>query len=118
MDRDLTINSIAFKFSHDAEDKGVRQSKTRGVNTPDVMTIMSQDAVNSKTKVPERRHVLRFDRYTIDANNVQIITSAYLVLVVPETATSTDTDAVIATFRDCVADTSPDYLAAVLNEEK
>lgn len=116
MNADLTFNTIVFKKSFDEKDGSQRKSTTRGVNIPDLLTIKTQDAVDSKTKVPNRRYTGRIDRVDIDANLTEITTSAYFVIVVPKTATQAQLDNVVATFKAAVADAN--FIVNVLNDEK
>lgn len=116
MNADLTFNTIVFKKSFDEKDGSERRSTTRGVNTPDVMIIKSQDYIDSSTKVPGRRYTGRIDRTTIDANLVAITTSCYFVFAIPSTAVSADVTDVTTTFKAVVADAS--FMANVLNNEK
>lgn len=117
MDADLTINSIAFKKSFDEKDGSERRSTSRGVNTPDVMAIKRQDAVDSQTKVAGKRYLMRFDRWNVDGNGQKYNTSAYIVISVPELAATADVDAIVATIRAAVASSAPDLVAGVLNSE-
>lgn len=116
MNADLTFNTIVFKKSFDEKDGSERQSTARGVNTPDRLIIKSQSYVDSATKVAGTRYTARVDRHDVDANVDPIITSAYLVVAVPETAAQASIDNVIATFKAVVADAS--FMTAVLNNEK
>lgn len=116
MNADLTFNTIVFKKSFDMKDESQRQSTTRGINTPDVLIVKTQDFVDSSTKVPGRRFTGRVDRVDIDANLTEIKTSAYFVVAIPSTATQAQVDNVVTTFKAAVADAT--FLAAVLNNEK
>lgn len=116
MNADLTFNTIVFKKSFDEKDGSERRSTARGVNTPDVLIIKSQDYVDSATKVAGRRYTGRVDRTTIDANLQSITTSCYFVFAVPGTAVSADVTDVTTTFKAIVADAS--FMANVLNNEK
>lgn len=116
MNADLTFNTIVFKKSFDEKDGSERRSTARGINTPDIMSIKSQDFVDSATKVPGRRYTGRIDRVTIDTNLQEITTSMYFVIAVPETALQADVDNVVATFKAVTADA--DFIANVLNNEK
>lgn len=116
MDADQTYNTIVFKKTFDLKDESQRQSTTRGVNTPDLMVIKSQDYVDSVTKITGKRYTCRIDRHDLDANNAKIITSAYFVIAVPSTATQAQIDNIVATFRAVVADA--DHIEDVLNNEK
>jgi hypothetical protein len=118
MNADLTINSIVFAKSFDEKDGSERRSTARGINTADIMSIKRQDALNSKTKVAEKRYLARFDQENIDATSgKKYVTSGYVVLVVPELATSTDVSDIVATVRAAVASTSPNYITQILNSE-
>jgi hypothetical protein len=116
MNADLTFNAVVFKKTFDLKDESQRQSTTRGVNTPDLLIIKSQDYVDSVTKVAGRRYTGRFDRHDIDANLQKIVSSAYFVIAVPETVTQAQLDVVVATFKAGVADAS--LVANILNNEK
>jgi hypothetical protein len=116
MNADLTFNSVAFKKSYDTKEESMRQSTTRGVTTPDQLIIKSQDYVDSKTKVSGQRYTVRIDRHDVDANLQKIISSAYLVIAVPSTVTTTQLNTVVATFKAAVADA--DLITNVLNSEK
>jgi hypothetical protein len=116
MDADLTFNPVVFKKAWDLKDESLRQSISRGINTPDKLIIKSQDYVDSSTKVAGRRFTGRFDRVDIDANNAEIVSSAYFVIAVPKTVTQAQLDVVVATFKAGVA--NADLIAKVLNDEK
>jgi hypothetical protein len=116
MDADQTYNSIVFKKTFDLKEESQRQSTTRGVNTPDIMVIKSQDYIDSTTKVAGKRYTCRVDRHDIDANVAKIITSSYFVFAIPSTATQAQVDSVVATFRAVVADS--DHIEDILNNEK
>jgi hypothetical protein len=116
MNADLTFNTIVFKKSFDEKDGSERQSITRGINTPDKLIIKSQAYTDSATKVSGVRYTARVDRTDIDANLQSIVTSAYLVIAVPSTASQAAVDNVVATFKAAVADAS--LIVNVLNNEK
>lgn len=116
MGADLTVNTIVFKKSYDEENKSLRQSTARGVNTPDRLVIQSQPYVDSTTKVAGTRYTGRIDRVDIDANLVEINTSAYFVIAIPKTSPQASIDNVVATFKAMVA--SATIITEVLNGEK
>lgn len=116
MNADLTFNTIVFKKTFDTKELSERQSTARGVNTPDKLIIKSQSFVDSATKVAGVRYTGRVDRHDIDANLQKIVTSAYFVVAVPETATQAQLDNVIATFKAAVADAN--LVVNILNNEK
>jgi hypothetical protein len=116
MNADLTFNTIVFKKSYDLKEESLRQSITRGVNTPDKLIIRSQDYVDSASKVAGQRFTGRVDRVDVDANLQSITTSAYFVIAVPSTATQAQLDNVVATFKAIVADAN--FIVNVTGGEK
>lgn len=116
MNADLTFNTIVFKKSFDTKEESLRRSTARAINTPDDLIIKSQAYVDSGTKVPGFRYTVRIDRHDLDAELQKILTSAYVVIAVPETATSAQVTNVITTFKAAIADA--DLITNVLNNEK
>jgi hypothetical protein len=112
----LTFNSVVHDLSYKDKNESLRQSTARGINTPDKLWVRSQPYVDSATKVAGNRYTVRFDRHDLDANNAKIISSAYVVLMVPETVTTAQYDVIVATFKAAIA--NADLLADVLNNEK
>jgi hypothetical protein len=115
MNADLTFNTIVFKKSFDLKGESERQSIARGVNTPDKLIIKGQEYVDSATKVAGKRFTGRVDRHDIDASGQKIVTSMYFVLAIPATATQTQVDNVVATFKAVIADAS--FIVNVENGE-
>lgn len=109
MNADLTINTLSFtqRFS-DKQNGSERREISRGVNLPEVMTVKHQDYVDSKTKVPGTRSVLRFDRYVLGADGKILPVSAYLVVAAPidTNITTTDIQAVVTRVASVVNATS------------
>jgi len=116
MNADLTFNSIVFKKSFDEKDGSERRSTARGINTPDIMTIRSQDMVDSATKSPGRRYTLSTDRVTLDSESKPVMNRIYTVIQLDSRAVSGDLTALLATHRAAVADA--DLLGAIVNNEK
>lgn len=117
MNADLTFNTIVFKKTADDFTRGSeRQSIARGVNTPDMLSIKSQDYVDQTSKVPGRRHTFRVDRYDVDSNLTVIDSSLSGTIAIPSTATQAQIDNLIATFKAVVADAT--FLVNVTNNEK
>lgn len=116
MDANLTFNTIVFKKTFDEKDASERRSSTRGVNTPDMLNIKSQDYIDSVTKVAGRRFTCRVDRVDTDANGQSFTTSAYAVIAVPSLATQAQLSNVVTTFKAVVADAN--LLNDVVNNEK
>jgi hypothetical protein len=109
MNADLTISTLSFKLAFSDKDGSERREISRGVNLPEVMTIKSQTYVDSATKLPGKRTVLRFDRYVAGTDGKPVAVSAYLVVAVPnDTAiVSADVLAVIARINGVLDATSP-----------
>ena len=116
MNDSLTFNSVVHELSYKYKAESLRQSTARGINTPDKLFVRSQSYVDSVTKVPGTRYTARFDRHDLDANNAKIVSSAYVVILVPETVTTAQLDVVVATFKAAIA--NADFIADVLNNEK
>jgi hypothetical protein len=116
MNADLTLNSIVFVKRFDNESKSERASITRGINTPDILTIQSQEYVDSATKVPGQRFLLRTDRHDFDASLQKIDTVFYTIAQIPSTATQAQVDTALATHKAAIADAS--LMANVLAGQK
>jgi len=116
MNADLTFNSVVLKKQYDNKEESQRQSIARGINTPDQLILRSSSYVDSVTKVPGQRFLIRFDRQDIDANLQKIITSVYAVIAVPSTVTQAQLDVVVATFKAGIADAN--LVADVLAGQK
>jgi hypothetical protein len=116
MNADLTFNTIVFKKSFDENGGSERRSTTRGINTPDLMTIRSQTYTDSETKVKGTRYTVQIVRVTLDVNLVPIKTISQFVYQVPGTALAADVTDVTTTLKAVVADAS--FIPAVLNNEK
>lgn len=121
MNDNLTINGITFNRSSQDAAGSVRFDNTAGLLNPRIMTIKRQNAVNSADKVPERRYLMRFELKAGSGldNDPKYTAYAYMVIGVPQVGFDIDSNVaeVVATLRAAVASTSPDYIAAILNQE-
>ena len=111
INNDLTISTLSFKLkANDIADGSLRTEVSRGVNLPEVLTIRSQDYVDSATKLPGTRTVLRIDRHLALASG-QIAPGSYAYLVVGRLKDSgvvtADITAVVARIRGVIDDTAP-----------
>lgn len=120
MDSNVTYNSIVFAKSYDDATGSVRQSTARAINTPDVLTIKHMEFTDSSTKAAMTRHTIRLDSLQIDSESVIFKNDAYLVIDICSKATTVQVNALIATIRAAIANTTAgsDILAAVLNNER
>jgi hypothetical protein len=119
MNATLTFNTVAFEES--LAPKGFsgafRQSSARGgYANPDVLSIDAQPYTDSATKVTGVRRTARIDGYYVSASGVRHDIAMYVVLAIPDVATSTDVGTVLTTFKAMVADAN--FLADVLNNER
>lgn len=93
MNNDLTISTLSFKLrASDLVAGSERREISRGVNLPEVMTIKHQDYVDSGTKLPGVRSVLRFDRHLLLTAGFIAPVSAYVVVSVPKDTGVTSAD--------------------------
>lgn len=115
MNANLTFDSVVYNKQFDENGFSKRQNTSRGINTPDVLSIKNESYTDSVTKVTGTRFLVRFDRHDIDAAGEKRISSIYAVIAVPSTAESTDIDDIVAKFRAAVADA--DLIDGVLNGE-
>lgn len=93
MNNNLTISTLAFNLNYtDAQSGSKRTEVSRGVNLPEVMTIRHQDYVDSATKLPGTRSVLRFDRHLEMTDGRIAPVSAYLVVTAPKDANVASSD--------------------------
>lgn len=110
MDSNLTINSLSFVLQYSDKDAGSsRRETSRGVNLPEILTIKSQAYTDSKTKIPGRRTVVRFDRFLDDgAGGITEGLEAHVVVSVPNKAevTTADVQAVITRLITLLAGTT------------
>jgi hypothetical protein len=101
MTDDLTIDTLSFKLRFsDKKDGSERRETSRGVTLPTVMTIRHQDIIDSATKLPCTRSVLRFDRYVLADNGQIVPVTSYRVTQVPKVAGVESAD-VLAVVQHC-----------------
>lgn len=96
MNNNLTIDTLSFNLAYSDKSGSKRLEVSRGVNMPTTMTISHQTVIDSKTKSPTRRSVLRFDRTQVVDNGASSASlgdvSAYIVVSVPLGAEVVNTD--------------------------
>lgn len=88
MNTNLTINGRSFVQRFNDKDAGsVRVDTSEGVNLPVQLTIKSQPYVDSVTKIPGRRTVVRIDK-PVESADGEIISGleAHVVVSVPNKA--------------------------------
>lgn len=93
MNADLTIDTLTFKQAFSDKDGSERRESSRGANLPTVMSVKHQDYVDSATKLPGKRSLLRFDRYLdVDGEGLIAPVSAYVVVTAPSQVGVTSSD--------------------------
>lgn len=83
MNSNLTVKTLAYNLVYSDKDGSLRRETSRGVSLPSELTIRNQPYVDSVTKVPGKRTVLRIDRTIAGTDGKPIVVSAYLVSAVP-----------------------------------
>jgi len=91
MNNNLTVSTLAFNLGTSDKAGSERREVSRGINLPTVMTVKHQPYVDSQTKVPGTRSVVRFDRYVAGSARV-LACSAYMVVTTPGDALITGSD--------------------------
>jgi hypothetical protein len=109
MNTNLTVSALTFTQSFSDKGGSERRETSRGATLPEIMTIKHQDAVDSASKRPITRSVLRFDRHVAMTDGSPSPVSAYVVVSAPKDAAvaSADILAVIARIVSVLDDTSP-----------
>jgi hypothetical protein len=93
MTSDITVDTLSFKLVYSDKNESVRTEVSRGVNLPTKISIKHQDYVDSATKLPGKRSLLRADRYIqLTSEAVIAPVSAYVVVTAPNSASVTSTD--------------------------
>lgn len=118
MNADLTIKTKNVKLVYSDEGGSLRKTATGDIVTVGrlSLTIGHQDYIDSKTKSPGRRHVVRFQQDAVNITTGQpLVAYAQLTVGRPSDPTITDSDmlAMIDSIRQMIATTSAD--AAALN---
>jgi hypothetical protein len=95
MDSNLTVSALAFNLVYSDKTGSLRRETSRGAALPTELSIKHQDYVDSNTKVPGKRTVVRLDYYMTMTDGVIRPVSLYTVVAAPTdplvTATITNT---------------------------
>jgi hypothetical protein len=92
MNASLTLNTLTFAQSFSDQTGSERREVSRGVNLPEILSVKHQDYVDSKTKIPGTRSVVRLDRYVEVTDGRIVPVSAHVVVSVPADAAIVSTD--------------------------
>lgn len=83
MDANLTINTLSFNTVYSDKSGSLRRDTSRGANLPTELLIKHQDYIDSTTKKPGKRSVIRFDYYMVMTDGVIRPVSYYAVCAKP-----------------------------------
>lgn len=83
MDNNLTVNTLAFNLVYSDKDGSLRREISRGASLPTELSIKHQPYVDSVTKVPGKRSLVRLDYYMTMTDGVIRPVSMYTVLAAP-----------------------------------
>lgn len=116
MDQNLTINARSFVQQYNDRDAGsVRVDTSEGINLPTTLTIKSQRIVDSATKIPGRRTVVRIDKaVSSEAGDIVSGLEAHVVVTVP-THAAVETADVQAIISDLLFLLGPAAMAGALD---
>jgi len=92
MNNNLTVKTLSFNLVYSDKGGSLRRETSRGASLPTELTIRHQDYIDSQTKKPGRRSVLRFDRTVAGTDGKPVVCSAYLVVAVPTDPIISSTD--------------------------
>lgn len=88
MDTNLTIDSVVYNKVNDTDTGSVRRNTSVGLSSPKLLTIKHQNSVDSKTKEPKVRSLVRFDiSQPVGTPAIRSTDSMQIVIEVPESST-------------------------------
>lgn len=98
MNANLTVNALAFVQQYSEKSGSFRQEVSRGMALPTTMKVSHQDYVDSATKLPGKRSVVRFDRHIALTTGKIAPISVYTVVTHPTdgNVTSAEIESTIA----------------------
>lgn len=83
MNNDLTISGLAYKMVYPDKTGSLRRETSRGSNIPTELSVKHQDYIDSATKRPGKRSLVRFDHYMLMTDGNIAPVSFYCVLAAP-----------------------------------
>jgi hypothetical protein len=101
MNAALTLGALNYTQQYSEKSGSERREIARGVNLPTVMSIKHQDYVDSATKLPGVRSLVRFDRYQALSDGSIAPVSAYVVVAHPKDTLVTGTE-ILAAFQNLI----------------
>lgn len=91
MDNNLTVSSLAFNLVYSDKTGSLRRETSRGASLPTELLIKHQEYVDSATKQPGVRTLVRLDYYMTMTDGVIRPVSLYTVLARPNDPLVTST---------------------------
>lgn len=101
MDANLTLGSLNYVEQYSEKSGSLRREIARGPALPTTMKVAHSPYVDSATKLPGIRSVVRFDRYQALSTGVIAPVSAYVVVTRPTDTAVTGTE-VLACFQNLI----------------
>jgi hypothetical protein len=118
MNNDLTIDTLAFKLAYSDKTGSKRIEVSRGATLPTTMSIAHQIVKDSKSGLPARRSVLRFDRTQILDGSGTLMgdVTAYVVVQAPQGVAVVGSD-IVATVQHLISTLQEDDSGLDLMDE-
>lgn len=101
MNANITVGALSYVQRFSEKSGSLRREVARGVNLPTELRISHQDYVDSATKLPGKRTLVRFDRYQALSTGVIAPVSAYVVVTHPSDTLVTGTE-ILAAFQNLI----------------
>jgi len=93
MNSNVTVSNLGFNQVYSDKTGSLRRETSRGINLPTELKIAHSDIVDSSTKLPSQRSVVRFDRYiALTTEAVTAPVSGYVVVQFPKSTSVTAAD--------------------------
>lgn len=99
MDDNLTIDTLTFELEYRSPNGSSRRETSRGASLPEVLTIRHSEVIDSATKLPSRRSVIRADRHILLSNGAIAPVSTWVVHQSPVDAEVDNAEIVAVTQR-------------------
>lgn len=101
MNASLTVGSLSYTQQYSEKSGSLRREIARGPALPTELKIAHAPYVDSVTKLPGIRSVVRFDRYQALSSGIIAPVSAYLVVTRPTDTSVTGTE-ILATTQNLI----------------
>ena len=112
MDRDVTVNSIAYAYRGDDNGQSVRRNVALGIDKPRDMIVGS--IYGKGSDVGTRRTKLEFTQTDVDADGNYYTTRALVQVIVSKQTTTAQLNAVLDQVQSALASSAPDFTTLIL----